>query len=111
MTIPDCLSQESADDAEQHRVDIGYPFTDTSRKRFYARCERYYAEGYDLEELVDRMITGGWRTIYRADDAKRTKRLPAHSAGNVVCLDGSDPETAKQGLKSAKTALIGGKNG
>ena len=87
MTLPNCLTEQSAADAMQSRADMGKPFTDVAWTRFLSRCERYDRQGYDVDEMIDRMVTGGqkgpWLTVYRRDDCRKPKKQRETTVTNL----------------------------
>lgn len=95
------LTPEMIEDAKAHREELGCPFTETGWKRFVKRCERYHAEGYDLEELIDRMVNGGWRTVYKHEDCKHARRQRETTVTNLADVK-VDKVIAAEALKAMR---------
>lgn len=110
MILPEGVTQDQIDDADESRELMGDPFTPLGKKRFISRCGRAYRAGLDIDDLIDKMVEGGengpWRTIHwNKDSLMRPKTLTRDTTGPLTVVDTSDPETAAEGLKQAKGAM------
>ncbi len=110
MKLPNGINQSMIDDAVESRDLMGEPFTPLALKRFINKCGRKYAEGYDVEDLIDKMVTGGekgpWRFIFvNEKSAMRPKTPTRDTTTSLTIVDTSDQETAAKGLKQAKRAM------
>ena len=91
LLTPTFIDAELWNDFKGHRIDIKKPMTERAEKMMLNKLARADAQGYDVNEALERSIINGWQDVFpdkrkgQSDGANR-KSTPAERvlAANVL---------------------------
>ncbi len=96
--LPDYISQESMSSFQEMRKKIKKPMTDRALVLLIGKLEKFHADGYDVNEILDNSTLGCWAGVFEPKEKKATVIGSSSSEENRIKQEWAERQKKEMGI-------------